>query len=798
MQTENYTQLANAIKEQLFDQDEAVESLSQALLQSDIISSKNGVRAIFTLIGPSNSGKHYLCELLEKNSANIDDIKTFYMDQYSDLQGISENVNGDFFKNEIIAYVAQHPKTILVFEDFEQADLQVQLQLYTLLSDYEKSEVDFSNVIVIFTTTLLSSLLQRKELKTLIQEEPIQAHTFIVEKLAQEQLHVLDGTEKAFNAKLLSLINEHTIIPLNKLSLQSLLKIGALTLQNITQNFMQEKNITITYSDCDTFASLLTLSLSPYLNARYIKQKIPKLIFNYLYEALKTTEEINQIEFKVSKKAKLFLEDIFADEEQFYSNIKQHHKIITLQYKIKTQGLNVRCSIQNALYTDEKLSVTAQDAFQTSEVTFQDVAGHKKVKKELSEIISLLKNPKRLKRFDLDIPKGMFLYGPVGMGKKLLARAFAHEANMPYTTISGSDLFDAQQIKNAYVRAYKNAPSIVIFEDIDTQGFVGGMLSTMSVEPIIDALDSIKQSFDAPIFTILTLTSNEFPPELLQAERINLQIEVPKLDMEARRFFIENILKKPHDTNIDIERVVRYISGMGGDELQRIGQEASLYAARKGLKELNEEILLEQINIIKYGSKIEAKQIRDIETSMAKTAYHEAGHAVISYTFLPNTKIEQVTVAPRSDSLGFVSYHSDDYVDALSKQELFYDVCVGLAGRIAKMEKFGETGGMETGAVSDLDVATTQVYAAIAMFGMDEELGYINVSSLDVGAGNMLFQEKIEERILVWLDRAKTFTEREVKRLWSAIDAVAQALIEKEVIDGEELKEIIDSATNAQ
>ena len=252
-------------------------------------------------------------------------------------------------------------------------------------------------------------------------------------------------------------------------------------------------------------------------------------------------------------------------------------------------------------------------------------------------------------------------------------------------------------------------------------------------------------------------------------------------------------MKKPHDATIDVERVVRYISGLGGNELKRIGEEASLQCARKGLRELTEEILLEQINIIKYGTKLENKQIRDIETSMAKTAYHEAGHAVLSFTLLPNIKIEQVTVAPRSEALGFVSYHNDDYIDATSKEELFNDVCVLLAGRIAKMEKFGESG-METGAISDLEVANMQAYAAIALFGMDEELGYINVTGIESVYGRKILSKKIEERLLVWMSNAKEKTLQEVKRLWPAIEAVAKELIAKEVVDGEELKNIIDKA----
>ncbi|MBT6577611.1 MAG: AAA family ATPase, partial [Campylobacteraceae bacterium] len=415
-------------------------------------------------------------------------------------------------------------------------------------------------------------------------------------------------------------------------------------------------------------------------------------------------------------------------------------------------------------------------------------------KKELLEIVALLKEPKRLKHFDLTTPKGMILYGPSGMGKKLLSRAFASEAKMPYIVINGSELFDPKNIYKAYSQSYSGAPAIIILEDIDIQGIVGGMVSNISVEPIIEQLDNLHQSFESPVFTIITISNQRsIPPELLQANRIDIQIEVPKLDIEARHFFIKELLKKPHDKNIDIDRIVRYISGMGGNELKRIGQEAALFAARKGLKELSEEILLEQINIIKYGTKLENKQIRDVEISMAKTAYHEAGHAVLSSILLPKIKIEQVTVAPRSESLGFVSYHNDDYIDAASKDDLFNDICILLAGRIAKIEKFGEDG-METGAVNDLEMATMQVYAAIALFGMDEELGYINISGLEEGYQNQLFKEKIENRILIWIDKATKKTKQEVKRLWPAIHAVAQELIKKEMIDGEELKEIIKNS----
>jgi ATP-dependent Zn protease len=789
---ENYNQLSkeleSALKEHLFDQEDAIETIVKTLIQSYMLESKSKVQALFTFIGTANSGKHYACELLAKLYPKITQLKTFYMEQYS-----GEISDEQSFQKEVIAFVQNNPNAVLVFEDIEKADLQIQLALYTLFTDYEKNEVDFSKIIVIITTTSLSSLLQRKDVQKLLKTDPLQAHTFLIEHLAKEQVMVGESMDIAFDRKLLSLLNEHTIVPFHTLSLKALIKIGARSLHEMSQAFIKKSEVAIEYREFDTFISLLTLSLAPYLNARHIKQKIPKLMFNHIYDILKSYENVMKIEYQVSLKAKQFLEKVFEDEQLFLRKINKQHHRIGLKWEIMVQESVVECTIKSAFYIQEKLSVASDEIMHVSDIKFKDIAGQQKVKDELMEILSLLKVPKRLKKFDLMVPKGMILYGPEGMGKKLLAKAFASEANMPYVVVNGSDLFTAKNIHKAYAQAYSVAPAIVILEDIDIQGIVGGVISTMSIEPIIEELDNLHQSFDSPIFTIITLSSNaNIPEELLEVNRINIHIEVPKLDMEARTFFIKEILKKPHDKNIDTQRLVRYISGMGGNELKRIGQEASLFAARKGLKMLTEEILLEQINIIKYGTKLENKHIRDIEISMSKTAYHEAGHAVLSYILLPKIKIEQVTVAPRSEALGFVSYHNDDYIDATSKEDLFNDICVLLAGRVAKMYKYGEDG-METGAMSDLEVATTQAYAAIALFGMDEELGYINISGLDVGGMNPILNQKIEERILVWIARATKKTGEEVKRLWKAIDAVACELIKKEMIDGEELKSIIEN-----
>ena len=781
--------LEERLKDHLFDQNFAIETITKTLVQMRLLHSK--VRALFTFIGPPNCGKRYLSELLVSPETEISKLKTFQMDQYNDTFN-AEQLSASSIEEDVTAFVKKNPHSILLFEDIDKADTHVQLCLYTLFGDSQKCSVDFSHVIVIMTTTRLSTVLGRQDILDLFKYDPLQAHTFLMERLGQEEILIEGIKENVFDKKLLSLLNEYTLVPFNRLSLSALIKIGAQSLHKMSHNFTQESGIEIQYQTIDVLLSLLTLSLAPYLNARHIRKKVPEVVFNRIYEILKCQETVKKIRYTVSKKAATFAKEALKDQALLLRKISKQHENIALEWSVHVREGVAEYTLKNAFFRKEKLPIASGETLHISEITFEEIAGQQRVKAELLEILTLLKEPARLQQFNMPPPKGMILYGPSGMGKKMLARAFANASDMPFTLIRDADLFDAAKIHKAYTQAYSAAPAIVLLEDIDVQGLVGGVIATMSIQPLIDELDAITQSFDAPIFTIITIGENSpIPDPLVQTGRIDLRIEVPKLDMEARRFFIEEILKKPHDAHIDIEKVVRYISGMGGGELKRIGQEAALFAARKGLKEITEEILLEQINIIKYGNKLESKQIRDIETSMAKTAYHEAGHAVLSFILCPNIKIEQVTVAPRSDALGFVSYHNDDYIDAISKEELFANICVLLAGRIAKMEKYGKAG-METGAITDLEIASMQAYSAIALFGMDDELGYINISGIEDAYDKELLAEKLETRLLSWMDEAKKQTEKEVKRLWPAIEAVAQSLIAKEVIDGLELKKIIE------
>jgi ATP-dependent Zn protease len=297
---------------------------------------------------------------------------------------------------------------------------------------------------------------------------------------------------------------------------------------------------------------------------------------------------------------------------------------------------------------------------------------------------------------------------------------------------------------------------------------------------------------DNYIFTIATARDiEEVPEDLTHPGRLDQSVEVPELDREARRFFAKKILEKPHD-KIDIDRITRYMSGMNGYELGRIAKEAALDALRQGKEKLTEEIVIDRINTIKYGHKLEKKRFKNFEEDLRKSAWHEAAHAVTSLRLLPDVEIEQVTVIPRSEALGLVSYMEDAIETNMSREEIEANIAVLLAGRIATVKKFGEAKGLETGAFNDLQEASLYAYSAVAQFGMDEELYNLHVEILLQNVNNTLFREKIESRVAFWIEKGTKLAEKIVESEWKTIEKIAKRLLKEEVIEGEELKKLAE------
>lgn len=801
-QLKQFESIRRELKKIVLDQDDAIDEVVDAFIHIDFRPPKEAEsKAIFTFLGPPGVGKIYLARVLCSMLKEYERFKHFDLERYSDPESgdqllVSQVIGHEIQEGELIRFLRANPHSIILFEAIEMASRQLQMALLDLITKEEpENGINCREVVFIFTSTLGTALYQGKEFQATFRHNKARAQDLIMDAIAKEKMVGEMTIQEAIAPKLLATLAQNYIILFNRLGLSAMVGIGSDSLLQLAEHF-RGKGVALDFPNLKDLVALLVLSLSPAISAKKVKKKLPdEVLFKIIRSLRQLPNSPARIIFKLTKNAEGSLHRLSEPGEPVLPRLYKNNQTVELTWKEYQKGGDLIFSLAKAetraLPTSKWLLRSERPAIEFSEIGFGDIAGNRQTKTTLKQIINTLKNPELVKKFSINMPKGMLMYGPPGVGKTLLGKAFAREAGRPYIYVSRIDLFDPDYIRQVYIKAREYAPSIVFLDGIDVKGLVEGMLTGVPADQLALEIDALSDDSEESVFTVVTAVSREEVPELLiEPDRIDTFVEMPKLDREARRFFIEQIMKKPNDGKINVEKVVRYISGMNGYELQRIGKEASLHAIRHGLSCISEEILIEQINIIKYGSKLEKKLMRNLEEDLRLTAYHEAGHAVLSYLLLPDVKIEQVTIAPRLRSLGFISYTFEDFPSNLSKDEVFNNICVFMAGRMASMKKFGAKG-MDTGATNDLEEATCLAYTAIANMGMDEELGFVHTDTLAHNVNPQLFREVVERQVRLWIDKAQKIAAELVEANWQKIEALADILIRQEIVDGSELEQIM-------
>jgi len=808
-QLKQFDSIRRELKKIVLDQDDAIDEVVDAFIHIEFRPPKEAEpKAIFTFLGPPGVGKIYLARILCRMLKEYEGFKHFDLERYSDPESgdqllVSQVIGQEIQEGELIRFLRANPRAIILFEAIEMASKQLQMALLDLITKEEpENGINCREAVFIFTSTLGTALYQGKEFQTTFRHNKARAQGLIMDAIAREKKVGEMIVQEAIAPKLLATLAQNYIILFNRLGISAMVGIGKDSLLQLVEYF-KGKGIVLDFPNLEDLVALLVLSLGPAISAKKVKKKLPdEVLFKIIRSLRQLSTSPDRIIFKLTKKAESSLHRLSEAGDQLLPRLYKNNQTVELTWKEYWKGRDLIFSLAkaetHALPMTKWLLRSERPAIEFSEIGFADIAGNRQTKTTLKQIINTLKNPELVKKFSINMPKGMLMYGPSGVGKTLLGKAFAKEAGRPYIYVSRVDLFDPDYIRQVYLKAREYAPSIVFLDGIDVKGLVEGMLTGVPADQLALEIDALSDDPEESVFTVVTAVSREDVPELLiEPERIDTFVEMPKLDREARRFFIEQILKKPNDGKIDVEKVVRYISGMNGYELQRIGKDASLHAIRHGLSCITEEILIEQINIIKYGSKLEKKLMRNLEEDLRLTAYHEAGHAVLSYLLLPDIKIEQVTIAPRLRSLGFISYTFEDFPSNLSKDEVFNNICVFMAGRMASMKKFGAKG-MDTGATSDLEEATCLAYTAIANMGMDEELGFVHSDTLAHNVNPQLFRKVVERQVRIWIDKAKKTATELVEANWQKIETLADILIRQEIVDGSELERIMDKKKQEQ
>src|SRR5690625_3405955 len=400
------------------------------------------------------------------------------------------------------------------------------------------------------------------------------------------------------------------------------------------------------------------------------------------------------------------------------------------------------------------------DENQEIKVTFKDVAGLEGAKEEVEEIVDFLKNPDKFTRLGGKIPKGALLVGPPGTGKTLMAKAVAGEAKVPFFSLSGSDFVEmfvgvgASRVRDLFKQAKEKAPSIIFIDEIDAIGRARGKSANMGAnderENTLNQLLTEMDGFGTNSGVIILAATNRadvLDKALMRAGRFDRQIYVDMPDLNERKEIFEVHLKPLKlAKNIDREFLSKQTPGFSGADIANLCNEAALIAARKDKKEVEMQDFLDAVDRIIGGLEKKNKIITPEEKRAI--AFHEAGHATVSWLAEHAHPLVKVTIVPRGQSLGAAWYLPEERTITTTEQ-LLDEMCSALGGRAAEEIMFGK---ISTGALSDLEKVTKQAYAMVSIYGLNEKIG--NITYYDSsGQSEYNFTKPYSERTAENIDK---------------------------------------------
>jgi ATP-dependent metalloprotease FtsH len=438
-------------------------------------------------------------------------------------------------------------------------------------------------------------------------------------------------------------------------------------------------------------------------------------------------------------------------------------------------------------------------------LNFNDVAGLEEAKTEVMEIVDFLKNPKKYTNLGGKIPKGALLIGPPGTGKTMLAKAVAGEANVPFFSISGSDFVEmfvgvgASRVRDLFKQAKEKAPCIVFIDEIDAVGRARGRNANFGSnderENTLNQLLTEMDGFGTNMGVIILAATNRadiLDRALMRAGRFDRQIHVELPDLNEREAIFKVHLRPIKlEKSFDIGFMAKQTPGFSGADIANVCNESALIAARKNKTVVEKQDFLDAIDRIVGGLERKTKIISPVEKKTI--AYHEAGHATVSWLLEHASPLLKVTIIPRGRALGAAWYLPEER-QLTTREQILDEMAYALGGRASEELVFGR---ISTGALSDLEKITKQAYAMVSFFGMSEKVG--NISFYDSsGQTDFGFTKPYSEKTAELIDQevnliiAESYIRAKevLKNNMKGLTELAELLLDKEVIFGEDLERI--------
>ncbi|MBN2816466.1 MAG: AAA family ATPase [Campylobacterales bacterium] len=830
------------LTKELFGQKEAIETVVNSI-KNDLTENKKAPKATYLFLGSPATGKSYLAELMSEHIPKYR-IMSFDMTQYhqqngGELYGYPAGWKG-YGVGQLTGFVHRNPKSIIVLDSFEKCDSNIQSNLLSIfqggtmrdgcgwdkVTDEPCSEdpdiiytdenanyiVDFTQCIFIITTSLGKELYTDNRFKELVKQDYIQAESMILEAIRRETKRDSrsGGEQQAIIPELVSRFSQAHIVLFNKLDYIAFEKITKKIFLEYKDGFKSQYGIEFVESkNLDNFLKIQILNFAPELDARRLRDKVSTTFFNriteYIIDTERSTKQFKQIKIVLSKECVEYLNEFvnpLIEDEMLVKELFRKNMTLSIDDKISDRAGVLTYKVNSCRFKQvTRIKDFSEDGlvFDIPKTSFSDIAGHHKAKQRLNEVINFFKSPKMLDSFAIEPPKGMLLYGPPGTGKTMLAKAFAKEADLPFISVTGLELLQPEKTKRIFAKAKEYSPSIVFVDEIDTLGKRGGSgTREIAINTLLAEMDGFSGRKGENVFVIAATNYKEnIDSAIIRPGRIEIHIEINNLDKDARQYFLDKTIKeKPTSGDFDMKKLLMYTAGFTGAQLELLSKESSFYCLRHSLPAITQEILIEQINAIKYGDK---QSYLSIEQMFEETAVYEAGRAVISKILMPQVHIEHVSLTPRDNNERFVAHNYSDVQDNMTIKDFKDKICVSLAGRTAQVKAFGEIDGIDTGASNDLQQATRDAYTAIAHYGMDKEVGYINIKGVVDAKGNAFdgdketkhYHQKIDAALERWMLEGQSKIEALVDENWKIIEKLSKILLEKEIIYEEELEEIL-------
>lgn len=444
----------------------------------------------------------------------------------------------------------------------------------------------------------------------------------------------------------------------------------------------------------------------------------------------------------------------------------------------------------------------------TPPITFADAAGVDEAKQELTEVVDFLKNPEKYRKLGARIPKGVLLVGPAGVGKTLLAKALAGEANVPFYSMAGSEFMEMlvgvgpSRVRDLFSTAKTNAPSIIFIDEIESIGRQRGMITVASHGEQEQTLNQILVEMDGfePNTSVLVVAATNRPdlldPALTRPGRFDRRVVLELPDIKGREEIIKIHMRgKPFSPAVSLEKLARRTVGFSGADIENMLNEAAILAARLGKGAIEPEDLEEAATKVKMGP--QRKRLQS-EEDKRLTAYHEAGHAIVAAHLPHMDPVHRVSIISRGLALGYTEIHPEIDRSHQTKTRLLEIITTMLGGRATEILVFDE---MTVGAASDLENANRIARKMVTELGMSN-LGPVSFGSYtdqenwrrlmtDKAEYSDEMAAKIDEEVKKILEECLARAEKILQEKRSVLDKVAEELVQKETLEGEEFEKLI-------